>query len=180
LVNVLTKGEIQSMKYLIFSFLFLFSSCISAQNNSNTTSDQKKSADDILNATVCQLLKNPADFTQKEVRVKGIYSYRFEWSKLFSAKCPNDKIIYVETTKKKCNALNEVEEMDNAGMGGRIVGIIAVGNFTKEEKHFGATGKSDYVFKISCFERAKILSRESQLKPEQLEELEKKFDDSNN
>lgn len=170
------------MKILMLLLLLSFSSCITAQDNNSSVSNNQQEPfqnQDVIDVSFCELIKNPEKFEKKVIRVKAIYGYGFEWSNLYSSKCSTEKVILVETDKKKCENAGQIDEMDFAGMGGRVVGVVAVGIFTKEEKHFGAIGKSDYVFRVKCFEKAKMLSRLPQsLKPEQLTKIEEEFENS--
>ena len=71
--------------------------------------------------------------------------------------------------------------MDFAGMGGRTVGIIAVGKFTGgENERFGNMNSYNYLFKVNCFEKAEMLDRKNLLpdNPELKKKMEE-FENSN-
>ena len=175
------------MKVLTLCFLFCLTSCISAQNNkppileSQQNKAQAKEVE-IADVSLCELLESPEKFDQKLIRVKAIYRYGFEWSEFYSLKCSTKKRVWVEGAETKCKNAGKVDEMDYAGMGGRTVGVVVVGKFTGEKGGYGHMNSFDYLFRIECFEKAKILDRESYvpeaLTPEQRHKVEE-FEKSN-
>ena len=148
-----------------------------------TPPDNKKVADQgILDANLCELMESPKNFEGKTVRIKTIYRYGFEWSEFYSLKCDTKKRVWVEGENTQCENAGEFDEMDFAGMGGRTFGVIAVGQFIKDKDNYGHLGAFDYLFEIKCFEKSKLLDRDSfvreSLTPEQTRKIEE-FEKSN-
>ena len=169
------------MKILMLLLLLNLSSCISAQNtNSADTTNQAKIPpnQDVINVNLCELVQHPEKFEKKTIRVKAIYFYGFEWSTLYSTKCEIKERIWVERTKTQCKNADKIDEMESAGMGGRTVGIIAVGEFTGEKEGYGNMNSYRYLFKVDCFEKAEMLDRKNLL-PD-TPELKRKMEDFEN
>lgn len=159
------------MKIFILCLMIGLTSCVSAQSNKSSNSENRRNGtqSEVRNATdisLCEFLQSPEKFEQKSVRIKGIYRYGFEWSELYSLKCATEKRIWVEGAQKangetaKCGNADKIDEMDFGIMGGRTVGVVAVGSFTGNKVGYGHMNAFDYLFKIECFERAKMLDRE--------------------
>ena len=154
------------MKILMLLLLFNLSSCISAQNNNSSDTGKQSEAtqnQEIVDVNLCDLVQYPEKFEKKIIRIKAIYFYGFEWSTLYSTKCEIKKRIWVDSTDAKCKNTDKLDEMDHAGMGGRTVGIVAVGQFTGEKERYGNMNSYRYLFKIDCFEKAEMLDRENLL-----------------
>jgi hypothetical protein len=115
---------------------------------------------------ICELLRHPQKYTEVKLRIKAIYRYGFEWSELYTLKCPDvaDKTVLFEASREKiCAAPGPLDQMDSAGMGGRTFGIIAVGRLVKLERRGSNNCCADYKFVADCLESAESLDKTGQI-----------------
>ena len=123
-------------KIVALLFVIIFSMSIFAQKAVSKSNEQ------ITDVNFCDLLKNPSEYKDKNVRVKATYRFSFEQAELFCSDCGNKKRVWVDFTdnfiensekkfRKKLKAKDYV---------GKTVNVIFVGSFLsgKGYGHFGA------------------------------------------
>lgn len=165
--------------------LLLLSISCTSTNKSTKSGNQSagKSSDEIIDVNFCDLIKTPEKYEQKQVRVKAIYRYGFEFSQMYSLKCLTRTDVRVEAREAKCTNAGRVDEMDATGYDeGRTVGVVVVGRLSGPERDTYHPSGAGYLFTVDCFVRAEMLDRAgyipASLTPEQRRKVEE-FESSN-
>ena len=99
------------------------------QNNNRSPSNNGQVAN-FKDVSLCDLLKAPANFVERSVRVKAIFRRGFEKSELYSLKCSTPGALWAAGTKTKCKNAGRIDETEYDG-GERTVGIVAIGRLLK-------------------------------------------------
>ena len=141
-------------KFLAFLFIFIFLSCVFAKQS------KSKSGEEIVDVNFCDLLENPSEYKDKTVRVTAIYSYGFEFTKLYCPTCKRQKEIWVECSNDTENCIpkkfkNSFREK-KYGVG-KTVKVTLVGKFNTYGS-YGHMGSYPNQFLIQTVENAKTIS----------------------
>src|SRR5437763_2293008 len=122
-----------TLRIVVCCLLMSLASCRqhSADGNGNVTSTKEAQP---VSVNFCDLIKSPKAFDGKEVRVKAVYRYGFEWSELYSLQCvleeAGEHYVWMEGTRASCKSPDVlVGDMAHVGPNGRTVGVIAIGTF---------------------------------------------------
>jgi len=142
-------------KFLVLLvFLSSFTFCQKTEN---------KSYEKIINVNFCDLLRNPAEYKDKIVRIKATYRVGFEWTELYCSDCLNNGRTWVgfdnltiEKTEK--NLAKELEQRKTYE--GRTANVIFIGKH-KTGKNFGHLGEYQNLFEVESVEGGKVIYNDS-------------------
>jgi hypothetical protein len=184
-----------AMRIILFSILICLASCASHQNNQPPESSRPPVVtaareDEPLNLNFCELLGSPEKYEQKLVRVKVLYCYCFEDSKLYSSKCAVQKSVWVQGSFNKCSNAGRIDDFQSPGKdepsfprwGAHTVGIVAVGKLVGIKGGYGQMNRFDYLFDIKCLERAELFDlkgRDPAAMPKKQQLQVEEFENSN-
>lgn len=103
----------------------------------------------------CDVVRDPAKYDGKVVRVRGIYRYSFEVSELAGAGCLGKaRRAWVSQGDASCP---NSKSIGGEEFYGRLVDIVAVGKFSSTGGHFGHLGEYPFQLQITCVESATVM-----------------------
>ncbi len=124
---------------------------------------QSKSSDIPIMA-YCDLVRNPSDFNEKIVRVRGAYRVGFEWAELYCSNCSGrgDRT-WVEFSDEPCPKSKNFK-------GDRIVNVIFVGKFQTGQLYGHENGYKHQLV-VTCVEEAKTVIKTSLVPEKQAQKV---------
>lgn len=127
--------------------IFLFSCSMAYPNDKPGNAPQE--------VTYCQLARDPAAFSGKRIRVRAIYSYMFELSRLKSPTCcaERDVPIWVDFDEKLGRNSRKLFRKFPRGMG------LVLVTFTGKFEGGGPYGDGGYRFKFTVDQIGKLEAR---------------------
>lgn len=112
---------------------------------------------DIPTVNFCDLVREPAKYEGKTVRVRGIYRTSFEVSELTGPECLGPKRrAWVSFAPKQCPDSKNIGGEDFYG---KLADIVAIGEFRSAGGRFGHLGGYPFEFTIACVESVAVRSR---------------------
>jgi hypothetical protein len=153
------------MNVICISVLFLLLSSSVARIAAQTSE-----IDNVMNVTLCELLKNPEKYDEKVVRVKGVYRNFFELSELYCPDCYDEnKRVWIESTEvsDECLKSKEMKRLKKA----KTLLVVFVGKFQSSKSSYGHSNAYKFQIDVVCVEKSKILSKKKPLLPSELSSL---------
>jgi hypothetical protein len=183
-----------TMKIILFVMLLCLTGCTQSQTRQSAELNNPQpvaSAKEIepVNVNLCELLQSPEKYEQKLIRIKALYCYCFEDSKLYSSKCITEKSVWVQGSFEKCRNAGLVEDFQSQSKdepaakrwGGRTIGVVAVGRLIGTKGGYGHMNQYAYLFNIECLDRAVLFDLQGKRPAEMaLEEQRRKAEEFEN
>jgi hypothetical protein len=109
---------------------------------------------DIPTMAYCDLVRNPTDFNEKIIRVRGAYRVGFEWSELYCSNCSerSDRT-WIEFSDELCPKSKEIK-------GDRIANVVFVGKF-QTGRLYGHENGYRHQLVVTCVESAQTVIKTS-------------------
>lgn len=120
-------------------------------------------APEALNVAYCDLLRAPASYDGKLVRVRATYRYGFEWSEFYCTDCSEKGRTWVDYDEsyESCTKSKFRKKLEGNGEIGRTVNVVAVGKFYGSGGGYGHMNAYRYKFLVHCVERAEVILNDS-------------------
>ncbi len=119
---------------------------------------------DLPTVSFCDLVREPAKYEGKTVRVKGIYRTSFEVSELTGPECLGPR-----RRAWLSIAANQCPDSKNIGgeeFYGKLADIVAIGTFHSAGGRFGHLGGYPFEFNVACVESVTVRARPAADNPE--------------
>ena len=106
----------------------------------------------------CDLVSEPSRYSGRQVRVRAVYRYGFEWAQLYSLHCSDSPKVWVDVSDSYVHDTPRSirRRLEGGGPEGRTVGVVAVGQI--HDGGFGPSGSFPLEFVIDRVESARVLA----------------------
>ena len=140
-------------------FTLLISFCLSLP----AIPSSRPLADNILNVSYCDLIRNPGSYHKRVIRVHAKYRVGAKWSNLYDPNCGrlnetwiNFDETYFDESFQPCEKLNVAEKIKFKGFD-QDFDVVVVGKFFgTNETEYGQDG-SRFMLVVGCVERAELI-----------------------
>ncbi|MDQ3750233.1 MAG: hypothetical protein M3367_14655 [Acidobacteriota bacterium] len=150
-------------KFLVLLFIFIFSSCIFAQQSKSKSNEQ------VVDVNYCDLLKKPSDYKNKLVRTTAIYTFGgVGFSQLYYPSCYKEieTSFRYDTDNQNCIPQSFKKTFSAKGLKslkGKIIRVTIIGEI--ESKEFSGSLSSEQIqpnfyrntFFVQIVEKAKLI-----------------------
>jgi hypothetical protein len=140
--------------------LGLFTLAVSARSPSTGISVSHDSKE-VPTVAYCDLIRNPAVYDKKEVRIKVVYRVGYEWEEVYCPDCFDlDGRTWVEFDEGIDSCTKRAVRRRISAWEGTL-SIEVIGEFQSSSGPYGHMGAYRYKFIVKCMEKAKVLLKDA-------------------
>jgi hypothetical protein len=156
------RGGGESMKWLGLAVLLVSGGCATALPPKSPAM-----RDGIPLVNYCDLVASPEVYIDKEVRLRAVFRYGFEWQQVYSTLCLDAPNTWVDfASDQGCPATIEhrgpvQDSRPDSEISGATLGVVFRGRLTGWGSGFGHLGAFASEFQVTCMEETTLLDLES-------------------
>jgi hypothetical protein len=156
------------MKWLGLAVLLLSGGCATSLPPSGQGSPAMLDGIPLVN--YCDLMAAPKVYFNKEVRLRAVYRWGFEWQQVYSTRCldgPNTWVEFAsdqgcpETIVHEGPVKDDGSSDSNLEMSGQTLGVVFRGRLTGWGSGYGHLGAFATEFQVTCMEEMTLLDLQS-------------------
>jgi hypothetical protein len=153
------------MKWIGLAVLLLSGGCATSLPPSGQGSPAI--LDGIPLVSYCDLMASPEVYFNKEVRLRAVFRYGFEWQQVYSTRCLDAPNTWVEfASDQGCpHTIEHRGPVRGGGSGsevsGETLGVVFRGRLTGWGSGYGHLGAFASEFQVTCMEETTLLDLES-------------------